>query len=196
MPNRNIVASSLALAVVFTLVFGALTFAQDSTTSTPATGSPTPSGTPTGGWKEWQTMELIDVQTGKTFTLADFYGKTVLIQPMATWCPNCKKQQHNILEARNAEGGEEILVISISVETTLDEKELLDYAKAEGFDWPFVVASDDLLKALVDEFGRSLANPPSTPHFLLLPDGTFTELETGSLSAEEIAEWIETAESK
>jgi len=141
-------------------------------------------------------MEMTDVQTGKTLTLADYYGKTVLIQPMATWCSSCRKQQQAILESRKAEGGEDILVISISVETTLDEKELLDYATAEGFDWPFVVASDDLLKALVEEFGRSLANPPSTPHFLLLPDGTFTDLETGSLSAEEITKWIETAETQ
>jgi len=194
--TRNIAASSLLLAVVFTLAFGAFAFAQDSTPSTPAIGSPTPSGTPIAGWKEWQTMEMTDVQTGKTLTLADYYGKTVLIQPMATWCSSCRKQQQAILESRKAEGGEDILVISISVETTLDEKELLDYATAEGFDWPFVVASDDLLKALVEEFGRSLANPPSTPHFLLLPDGTFTDLETGSLSAEEITKWIETAETQ
>ena len=40
----------------------------------------------------WQTLELADVATGKNFKLADYHGKTVYVELMATWCPNCRKQ--------------------------------------------------------------------------------------------------------
>ena len=197
MRSRNLMLGGAVFAIIASVWFGTFALAQqDATPSPPATGSPIPAGTPTGGWKAWQTMELTDVQTGKTFKLSDYYGKTVLIQPMATWCSSCRQQLKNIRDARAAEGGEKIMVIAISIETTLKDEELADYAKTEGFDWPFVVASDDLLKALVKEFGRTVANPPSTPHFLLRPDGTFTKLETGGRSPEELTKWFEAAGKK
>ena len=34
----------------------------------------------------WQTSILSDARTGQSFTLADFTGKTVFVDPMATWC--------------------------------------------------------------------------------------------------------------
>lgn len=190
--NKNI--GGIVITLVVSILFGALAFAQDNTQpASPTPGSPVAQGTPVGGWQDWQTMELTDAATGKIFTLSEYFGKTVLIQPMATWCSSCRKQQENILEARKAEGGEEIIVISISIETTLKDKELADYARDEGFDWRFTVASAEMLRALVDEFGRAVATPPSTPHFLLLPDGTFTDLKTGELPADEVIEWVEMA---
>lgn len=194
---QNIGKSSIVFALMVSIWYGSSAFGQDNAQpESPAPGTPVAQGTPIGGWADWQTMALTDAVTGESFTLADYYGKTVLIQPMATWCSSCRKQQKNILEARKAEGGEEIVVISISVETTLKDEELAKYAKDEAFDWRFTVASPDLLRALVKEFGRALATPPSTPHFLLLPDGAFTDLKTGELSAEEVTEWVKTAPQK
>ena len=34
----------------------------------------------------------MDARTGQTFTLADLQGKTVYVEPMATWCTNCRQQ--------------------------------------------------------------------------------------------------------
>jgi hypothetical protein len=30
-------------------------------------------------------LPIVDVRTGETFTLAEFAGKTVFVEPMATW---------------------------------------------------------------------------------------------------------------
>jgi hypothetical protein len=41
---------------------------------------------------DWFDMELVDVQTGKTFTMNDYDGKVVLLETMAMWCLNCLLQ--------------------------------------------------------------------------------------------------------
>ena len=48
---------------------------------------------------DWTNLPLVNARTGDTFTLADFAGKTVFIEPMATWCPNCRAQQGYVREA-------------------------------------------------------------------------------------------------
>ena len=177
---NNITTAGVLVALVASIWIGALALAQnDAPPASPAPGTPGPAGTPVGGWQDWQTIELTDVLSGEKFSFADYFGQTVLIQPMATWCTDCRQQLQNIREAIESEDGGKIVVIAISIETSLDDQDLADYAKSEGFDWRFAVSSPDMLRALVKEFGRALAAPPSTPHFLLLPDGTFTDLETG-----------------
>ncbi|KPK07150.1 MAG: hypothetical protein AMJ56_13680, partial [Anaerolineae bacterium SG8_19] len=39
----------------------------------------------------WQQLTLTNARTGETFTLADFGGQTVFVEPMATWCSNCRR---------------------------------------------------------------------------------------------------------
>ncbi len=142
---------------------------------------------------DWQLIELTDVVTRETFTLADFYGKTVFVEPMATWCSNCRSQLRNVAAARTAfmeEGVEDVVFIGLSVEINLDDSRLADYQENQGFDWPFAIIDEEMLVALVEEFGRSVSNPPSTPHFVIRADGTYTDITTGIESPEEIQEQI------
>ena len=44
----------------------------------------------------WQQLPLVDARTGESFTLADFAGKTVYVEPMATWCTNCRQQLRTV----------------------------------------------------------------------------------------------------
>lgn len=133
----------------------------------------------------WLAMQLTDARTGESFTLADFAGKTVYIEPMATWCINCLQQLRTVAAAR-PNLGEDVVVVGISVETDLPSERLAQYAAENGFDWPFAVASPEFLQALVDTFGRTVANPPATPHFVIWPDGSHSELLTGARSADEL----------
>ena len=50
------------------------------------------------------------------------------------------------------------------------------------------VMPEELLAQLADEFGRSITSAPSTPHFIIRADGSYTELATGIHSAEELRE--------
>ena len=134
----------------------------------------------------WQTMTLTDARTGESFTLADFAGKTVFVETMATWCPNCRQQLGNVKSAVAGADEMQTAFIAISVETTLAAETLAQYADDNGFGWTFAVATPEMVQALADTFGQTIANPPATPHFLILPDGSHSDLATGFESGEQI----------
>lgn len=122
----------------------------------------------------WQTLPLTDARTGETFTLEDL-GGTVYVEPMATWCSNCRQQLRSVQEVRSQLGEEDVL----SIETALEPAALAQYADGQGFDFTFAVMTPELLRALAAEFGQSVANPPATPHFIIYPDGSSGPLMTG-----------------
>lgn len=134
----------------------------------------------------WQTMALTDARTGETFTLADFAGKQVFVETMATWCTNCRQQLGNVKSAVAQADGDQAVFIAISVETDLAAQTLAQYADNNDFGWTFAVATPELVRALADTFGPTIANPPATPHFWIYPDGAHSELVTGYESGEEI----------
>lgn len=141
----------------------------------------------------WQTLAVTNAATGETFSFADFEGKTVFVEPMATWCGNCRSQQGQVREAK-AQLGDDVVFVGLSLETTLPAADLAQYAQDNGFDWTYAVMSEELLKGLADEFGRSITSAPSTPHFIIRPDGSFSALSTGIHSAEEIVTQIQEAQ--
>ncbi len=140
----------------------------------------------------WQTLSLVNARTGETFTFADFEGKTVFVEPMATWCSNCRQQLGNVRNAREQLVNENVIFVALSVEAGLGNDVLASYADDNGFDWYFAVVSTDLLAELVTIFGRTVTNPPSTPHFIIRPDGTTTTLKTGIESTDDIVAQIRT----
>jgi thiol-disulfide isomerase/thioredoxin len=142
----------------------------------------------------WQTLPITDVATGETFTLGDFQGKTVFVEPMATWCSNCRTQQGNVIQAKT-QVGDDVVFIGLGLETTLPDEDLARYAKGNSFDWTYAVMSEELLSGLADEFGRSITSAPSTPHFIIRADGSFTELSTGIDSPTELVTKIQEAQS-
>jgi thiol-disulfide isomerase/thioredoxin len=134
----------------------------------------------------WQTLPLVDVRTGSTFTIADLRGRTVFLEPMATWCSSCRRQMTVLREVAAELDPAAFVFVGLSVETNLSPAELAAYADAQGFDWTFAVMSPELLGALVDAFGRSVANPPATPHVIVRSDGSVTDLATGHHSAPQL----------
>ena len=142
----------------------------------------------------WQQLSVTNARTGASFSLADFHGKTVFVEPMATWCGNCRRQLSNVREAQQQLNSDDVVFVALSVETNLSDSDLANYAENEGFDWVFAVSSADLVRELVGEFGQSITNPPSTPHFIIRPDGSTTDLVTGIEPAADIAAQITAAQ--
>ena len=142
------------------------------------------------GLPAWQTIALTNAATGEEFTLGDFQGKTVFVEPMATWCSNCRAQQGHVSQAKT-QLGDDVVFIGLSLETNLPSEQLASYAQGNGFDWTYAVMPVNLLAELSDEFGRSITSAPSTPHFIIRPDGSFSELATGIHSADEIVSEIQ-----
>lgn len=132
-------------------------------------------------------VELIDVRSGETFTLAELAAASgpVLLEPMAVWCSNCRAQQHEVVRAHEAG---EFVSVSLDVDLTESPSDLAAYADREGFDWHFAMADADLYRALQDRFGVAVTNPPSTPLIIIAADGSVRPLEfgRGTRSAEEL----------
>lgn len=132
----------------------------------------------------WQDLPLTDARTGETFTLGELEGY-VYVEPMATWCSNCRQQLGNVRDAA-AQLEDEVTFVALSVETTLQAEDLARYADEQGFDFKFAVMSPEVLRALVAGFSRTISIPPSTPHFIIYPDGSTSDLMTGFSSPDAI----------
>lgn len=141
----------------------------------------------------WATMSLTNAATGATFTLADFAGKTVYVEPMATWCTNCRRQQGEVRTVREQLGEGDYVYVSLSVEPNDTTNGLAAYAVRENFPWIFAVAPPDMIRDLVTQFGRTVTNPPSTPHFVISPNGSVSQLSTGHHSVDQLVAQLTTA---
>ncbi len=134
----------------------------------------------------WQTVTLTNAASGNSFTLADFPEKTVFVELIATWCSNCRAQQGQVRAAREQLGEDNYTFISLSVEPNDTTSGLGEYAVSENFPWIFATAPTEMVQALVEQFGRTVTNPPSTPHFVISPSGAISQLMTGMHSAEQL----------
>jgi thiol-disulfide isomerase/thioredoxin len=189
-----------ALLVLILLLAACAAAIDPTATSIPPTGesetalnSPTPQplDSPAGSdpaeaeRPAWQTIVLTNARTGEPFTLADFAGSTVYVEPMATWCTNCRAQMQRVVPVyEDLRADSRFAFVSLSVGESIADSDLASYADREGFGWIFAIAPAEMLAALSDAFGRSVLTPPSTPHFLIYPDGTDSGLKTGPESTD------------
>ena len=142
----------------------------------------------------WQTLPLTDARTGEQIVLANLAGKTVFVETMATWCTNCRQQLNNVAAARAQLGNDEVVFIAVSVETNIAATDLAQYATDNNFEWTFAVSTPEMLVELASAFGQTIANPPATPHFIIRPDGSVTDLITGIDSPEQLIQDLQAAQ--
>ncbi len=134
----------------------------------------------------WLDLPLTDARTGETFSLGSFAGKTVYVEPMATWCTNCRQQLGVVRDVHAQLDPDRYVFVGLSVETDLASAELARYVDEQNWPWTFAVMSPELLQQLSASYGLTIGNPPSTPHFVIDPAGAPSELSTGIHSAQEI----------
>ena len=166
--RRTLLWLTVALLGVAPVVYGQ---ASDASAAPPAA-------------EPWLDLPLQDAASGAVFTLRDLDDGVVLLETMATWCGNCRRQLGHLAAAAAVLGGQAadgvpVAYVVVSVERGLDPAQLAAYAEREGFPFRFVVADDELLRALAERFGRVALNPPATPHVVIAPGGRVGELSTG-----------------
>lgn len=154
-------------------------------TSTPV---PVTSGQPAAGDPSANALlehELTDVRSGERFTLGQLAGDgPVLVETMAIWCTTCLAQQREVVQAHALA---DFHTVGIDVDPNERPDDLAEYADREGFDWRFAMADATLVDLLTDAYGFAVTNPPSTPTFVIYPDGQVRALEFGRVrSAEEL----------
>lgn len=165
---------------------GTATPAPSSTDSAEPTADPSvPSAAPTID-RPWATEELIDVATGESFRIADLAGKVVIVETMAVWCTNCFAQQQAIYQALEQLDPARVAYVVIDTEKSESAEELAAYRESNGFTGMYAIATDAVARALIDEFGEQVVNPPSTPKVFIAADGTVGEIDFGAKSAEDV----------
>lgn len=134
--------------------------------------------------KDWRDFELSNVLTGEKFKISDFKGKKILLESFAVWCPLCLQQQKEIKKL--IEMGDNS--VHISLDTDPNEEELLvkAHANKNNFDWYFAVSPAELTQKLIEEFGISIVNAPSSPVILICEDQSARFLRSGVKSASEL----------
>jgi len=140
----------------------------------------------------WFGAQLTNVRSGETFTINDFKGKVVLVETLAMWCPNCKKQQMQV-QALHEQLGDNPDFISIGLDIDPNEngEDLKAYTDSNGFDWIYAVAPAEVSRELGNLYGAEFLNPPSTPMFIIDRKGEVHPLPFGIKSAEDLLKAIE-----
>ena len=133
----------------------------------------------------WQFIELTDVRTGVKFTVNSFFGKPVLLESFAVWCPTCAKQQEEIKKLHE-EIGDSVVSISLDTDPNEDAQRVLKFIEENDFGWYYAVSPVEMTQLLVDDFGNSIVNAPSAPVILICEDGSYKRLENGVKRVDEL----------
>jgi thiol-disulfide isomerase/thioredoxin len=140
----------------------------------------------------WFDVPLTDVNTGETLTINDFKGKVILVETMAQWCPNCKKQQLEVKSLHEKLGMPADLVsIALDIDPNKNAETLKAYATSNGFDWIYAIAPAEVSREIGNLYGDQLLNPPSTPILIIDRHGEVHLLPFGVKSADELKEAVE-----
>lgn len=196
MPDRyRLRAACLAAAFAIAACGGAggastdASASQRASTQAPAaSATPTASAAPTAPvlHQPWAAVKLTDVTTGEVFRLADYAGQVIIIETMAIWCPNCLVQQRAVDAALAELGSAKVRYVVLDVDLNEDAAALADYRVEGGFTGEFVVAGIPVARALAEEFGAQILNPPLTPIIIVSTDGSATLTDYGRHTSEEI----------
>ncbi len=120
---------------------------------------------------DWRDIELTDVTTGDTFTLASLKGSVVAIEPFAVWCTNCHIQQDNVKSVYAELEAAGVKFVSLGVEPNESPDRIADYQDRRGYEWTFAQSPIEFSRALRDEFGAQILAVPATPLIVLSADG-------------------------
>ncbi len=140
----------------------------------------------------WYETQLLNVNSGETFRIADHLGKVILVETMATWCSNCLQQQKEVIRVPEYfANNPDFVGVGIDIDLNENEETLRAYTAKHGFDWYYAVASEELALEISSLYGNQFLNPPSTPILIIDRQGNATTLRFGIKPAEDLIQEIE-----
>jgi hypothetical protein len=140
----------------------------------------------------WYGIDLVDVNTGEAFRVADFEGKAVLVETMAVWCTTCLRQQGEIQALHKTLGERDDLVsLALDIDPNETPEILKIHTDRHGFDWRYAVAPAEVAREIDRLYGTQFLNPPSAPMFIIDGQGQVHPLPFGVKSAQVLQEALE-----
>ena len=136
-------------------------------------------------------VSLTNVNTGDSFKISDFAGKVVLVENLAIWCSNCKKQQEQVKKLNEALGMQSDLIsIGFDVDPNENATDLKKYTDSNSFDWVYAVPPQEVLNEISKLYGANFLNPPSTPIFIIDRKGGVHPMPFGIKSVDDLQKFI------
>ena len=91
--------------------------------------------------KKADDFTLVDIDNN-SFTLSNHFGKVIVINFMATWCPPCKEEMPDLI-ATNTKYGDKIVMISIDTNATKSDEDLKKFKQKYNASWIFALDNPD-----------------------------------------------------
>ena len=82
---------------------------------------------------------------GKSLSLAAYKGKVLVINFWATWCPPCRREIPDFIEAYRELKDKGLEILGISVDETTAEA-LLEWTKKTGINYPIALATPEIVR--------------------------------------------------
>jgi hypothetical protein len=83
---------------------------------------------------------------------------------------------------------ERVAYVLLDVDPSESAEALAEYRERNGFTGTYAIADRATARALVDEFGDQMVNPPATPMILIGSDGRITLTPFGHKSATDVVQ--------
>ena len=116
-------------------------------------------------------------ENGKKVSLADFKGKTVLINLWATWCMPCKKEIPDLKEIATELKDKNFKMIGVTVFPQQGATSLEDYLKTNPINYTILEGNDEFVKNMEVAIGSQIDGIPTT--IIVNGDGKVVENFTG-----------------
>jgi hypothetical protein len=141
---------------------------------------------------DWFKAELIDVNNGQAFSVADLQDKVILVETMAIWCSNCLRQQQEVKALHEELGMQDGLVtLVLDIDPNEDADNLRAYTAKHGFEWTYAIAPREVAREIGQLYGDQFLNPPSTPMLIIDRHGQVHLLPFGRKTAKDLQEALE-----
>jgi len=122
---------------------------------------------------------------GKTVHLSDYRGKAVLLNFWATWCEPCKIEMPWFVEMQKEYGAQGLQILGVAMDDA-SPKDISDFAKQMGVNYPIVVGKD----SVGDAYGGVQFLPAT---FYVGRDGKVVDKVFGLKGRGEIQDYIKKA---
>ena len=146
---------------------------------------------PTRETPAWFDAPMVDVRTGQTFSINDFYGKVVLVETLAMWCSSCLKQQIEVKALHEQLAGDDRFVsIGLDIDINEEAQDLKTYTEKNQFDWLYAIAPVEVAREISELYGAQFLNPPSTPILIIDKRGEVHLTNFGLKTADALYDFV------